>query len=101
VYRVVVDAKVVHGGLALVVIDAGKDETIVESVHSSDQTGFDGKRIVATFELARSGTVRIVLANFGLSGKPSSWVVRNVSVTTPPKQTCQLKLPLQWFSPAT
>jgi hypothetical protein len=101
VYRVVVDAKVVHGGLALVVVDAGKDETIVESVHSSDQTSFDAKRIVATFELARSATVRIVLANFGLSGKPSSWLVRNVSVTTPPKQTCQLKLPQQWFSAVT
>jgi hypothetical protein len=100
-YRVVVDAEVVHGGLALAVVDAGKDETIVESVHSSDQTGFNGKRIVATFELARSTTVRIVLANFGLSGKPSSWVVRNVSVTTPPKQSCQLRLPQPWFSAAT
>jgi hypothetical protein len=99
-YRVVVDARVVGGGLALVIVDAGKDETIVESVHSSDQTGYDDKRIVATFELARPTAVRVVLANFGLTGKPSSWVVHSVRVTKPPNQTCELRLPQPWFSSA-
>jgi hypothetical protein len=97
-YDLLVDGRVITGGLELGAVDQHTDTFINVKYFSAGAAYSREKRMAISFELATPTRVQFVLANLTILPRSSNWLLRSVVLLREPGG-CQLRTPDAWFTP--
>jgi hypothetical protein len=97
-YDLVVDGKVLDGGLELGAVDQRTASFIAVNYYSASADYSNDKRIALSFELAKTTEVQFVLANLTILSRSSDWILRSLALVREPGG-CRLETPYAWFTP--
>jgi hypothetical protein len=83
-YRVLVDGKVLTGGMDIGVLDVAKSSWLIQGLYWHGQFERASPKLSVEFGLAQPTDIRVILANWQPKGGPSNWAVRQVTLERVP-----------------
>jgi hypothetical protein len=99
-YVAAVEGSVGAGGLQVAAADTPIDATVAYVFYSADAPFAESRRMALSFDLAKPTRVSILLSNFSVLARSSTWTLRSVVLRREPGG-CQLNLPSAYYTPAT